>query len=393
MDDSRKESNPKDLWTAAADNLDNTYRAIFRGNSWSGNERNYVFFGGLPGGNFADLSGVSGLDDPADGKGFGVFDFDRDGWPDIGLVNTNTPRFRLLRNTLGEGPGALDHHYVALRFVGGNREARPSSEWSARDGFGAKVTIDLTDDLTIYREHQTDSGLKSQHSATMLVGIGKHDEARSITIRWLSGKEQTTGSVRAGTLVTVYENSAASPTGEAFVMEPYSKPALATDAQSWRQAFLPGLIAKSELVIADGGKGAEPTRGKLTLYTTMATWCVACVDEMPEFRNLRAAFSQEELAMYGLPVDLEETDAMLEKWFEDQTPPYELLVGLPEPEVKKVNEVVLAELRTDAVPAALVTDASGRVVLARWGVPTVSDLRKLLWIGQEESRGARTGSE
>ena len=97
--------------------------------------------------------------------------------------------------------------------------------------------------------------------------------------------------------------------------------------------------------------------------------------------------------MYGLPVDLEETDAMLEKWFEDQTPPYELLVGLPEPEVRKVNEVVLAELRTDAVPAALVTDASGRVVLARWGVPTVSDLRKLLWRGQEESRGPRTGSE
>ena len=47
---------------------------------------------------------------------------------------------------------------------------------------------------------------------------------------------------------------------------------------------------------------------------------------------------------------------------------------------------MLAELRiegTDAVPAAVVTDASGRVLIARWGVPTISDLKRLLWLAQQ----------
>ena len=45
--------------------------------------------------------------------------------------------------------------------------------------------------------------------------------------------------------------------------------------------------------------------------------------------------------------------------------------------MKRFNALVLDELRMDAVPASFITDASGNVLLARWGVPTVSDVRKL----------------
>jgi peroxiredoxin len=370
------------------------FRNSAAGISWSGNERNHLFMGGLPGSQFADLSGVSGIDDPADGRGFAVLDFDRDGWLDVALHNLSAPRFRLFRNTMGDGDGGLEHRFVALRFVGGNQEAKPSKEWSSRDGFGTAVELELNDDLTVYREHQTESGYKTQNSTTMLVGIGKNEAVRSITVRWLSGKEQTMGVVPAGTLMTVFEDPSTSPSGEAFVLESYRKnPRLMTRVPSsadWKKGLLPEIPSKSRFAIRDGGTGSPQPTGKLNLYTTMATWCVACVEEMPEFRHLRAAFSQDELAMYGLPIDPEDDEATLQSWFEDKQPPYDLLIGLPEPEVARANEIVMSELRFDGVPAAIVTDASGRVVLARWGVPSVSDLRKLLWMSGAEGQAYRT---
>ena len=42
--------------------------------------------------------------------------------------------------------------------------------------------------------------------------------------------------------------------------------------------------------------------------------------------------------------------------------------------------VVKSELRqADRLPYALVTDASGDVLLATWGLPSISELRQLQW--------------
>jgi hypothetical protein len=55
----------------------------------------------------------------------------------------------------------------------------------------------------------------------MLVGIGSHSQAASVSVRWPSGKTASTQAIPEGTLLTVYENPADSPTGEAFKREPY----------------------------------------------------------------------------------------------------------------------------------------------------------------------------
>ena len=61
--------------------------AIFKeGFSFSGYERNHLFVN-QDGKAFVDLSGVSGLDAVGDSRSFAVLDYNRDGWPDIGLVN------------------------------------------------------------------------------------------------------------------------------------------------------------------------------------------------------------------------------------------------------------------------------------------------------------------
>jgi hypothetical protein len=196
-----------------------------RVHSLNGNERNR-YFANRGGRAFADISGITGLDNPADSRGFAVLDYDRDGWQDVALVNANQPLFNLYHN---EMPAAgFNGGIIALRFVGGNRGPSPSTEFTCRDGYGARIKVDLGD-TKIIREHRCGDGWSTQNSPTMIVGIGSHTNVASITVTWPSGKTATARGVPEGTLLTVYENRADSPSKTSFLGSPYRpKPRLAS---------------------------------------------------------------------------------------------------------------------------------------------------------------------
>lgn len=185
--------------------------------SLQGNERNH-YFANRGGRSFVDVSGLSGLDNPADSRGFAVLDYDRDGWQDVALVNANQPLFNLYHN---EMPAAgISGGMIALRFVGGNRTPSPSTEWACRDGYGARVKVDLGGSKLI-REHRCGDGWSTQNSTTMIVGIGAHTNVASVVVKWPSGKTASAKGIPEGTLLTVYENRADSPSGTAFLGAPY----------------------------------------------------------------------------------------------------------------------------------------------------------------------------
>ena len=144
------------------------------GASLSGHERDRLFLSAR-GTSFTDVSGVSAVDDPSDGRAAGIFDYDRDGWLDLALVSSNAPMLKLFRNRIGCQPALSGRNaggrMLALRFVGGNQTARPAPSWSTRDGFGAKVTVDLGD-RTILREHRAGEGFAAQNSGTMVIAFG-----------------------------------------------------------------------------------------------------------------------------------------------------------------------------------------------------------------------------
>jgi len=72
--------------------------SIEEGVSFSGHERNHLFLN--RGDRFVEASAISGLDDIADSRAFGILDFDRDGWSDFAVVNANSPLFELFRNEI-----------------------------------------------------------------------------------------------------------------------------------------------------------------------------------------------------------------------------------------------------------------------------------------------------
>jgi len=73
----------------------------------------------------------------------------------------------------------------------------------------------------LLREHRAGEGFSAQNSATLIVGLGAHLRADAVRVRWPSGRVQHLAEVAAGSLLTAYENSQRSPTGEAFVVVPY----------------------------------------------------------------------------------------------------------------------------------------------------------------------------
>src|SRR4030095_543002 len=151
-------------------------------------------------------------------RGFAVLDYDRDGWQDLALVNANEPLFNLYHNEMAAAgsKGGL----IAIRFVGGNRSSQPSKEFACRDGYGARVAVDLGD-AKLVREHRCGDGWSTQNSATMIIGLGAHTIIPSLTVKWPSGKSASTKDIPEGTLLTIYENAGDSPSGEAFARAAY----------------------------------------------------------------------------------------------------------------------------------------------------------------------------
>ena len=340
---------------------DATFRMLSTGASWSGHERNHLFLGRPGEGKFVRVSGISGLDDGGDSMAAAMLDFDRDGWMDVALGNISKPRFRLLRNVVKGRLANGENGFVALRFVGGNDQPEPAPGWSARDALGARVEVDLDNGRRIVREYNRNDGFKAQHSGTLLIGIGAVDRVEGLRVVWPSGREQTVADVTAGTLVTLYENALQSPTGEAAVLEAYARDETAA-------------TAPDVLRIA----GAHGDQG-LTVYMTMSTTCAGCMRALPDLRALRNAFGDDELTLVGIPVIEEDTADRLREYIEKKKPAYALQIGLPQDATERVRETVASTLQADgqSTPASIITDSTGRILKARWGVPTLSEIRRL----------------
>lgn len=368
----RNSSFDAEVKAAAGDRLKLTI-----GQSFSGNERNKLFFS-RKAEQFVDLSVIAGLDNVADSRVQGILDFDRDGWQDLAVVNANAPLLNIHRNEIGDsssGAGEVGR-FIAIRFVGGSRQAEPSREFGNRDGYGARVRV-TAGDFNLIREYHCGEGMAAQNSSTMMIGIGEHDVAGSVEIRWLSGITQQVKDVAAGTLLTVYEDPQSAPEGVAEKREPYVVPS----GMKWKRTRpLPFTQAPRVLRLqsSDSPSGDSTARPKVQLYTTMATWCAACKAHLPQIKQLRSQLDAESLGIYGIPVDLEDDVEKLSSYEERFQPAYDLLSELNDDQRTEVEQLITEVLKTDALPSTVVTDDQDNVLLVTAGLPTLSQLKKLM---------------
>lgn len=327
-------------------------------------ERNR-YFANHGGRSFADVSGLTGLDNPADSRGFAVLDYDRDGWLDLALVNANQPLFNLYHNEMTVA--GLRGGMIALRFVGGNHASVPSTQYACRDGFGARVAVDLGDQR-IVREHRCGEGWSTQNSATMCIGIGSHAAAASVSVRWPSGKSGFVQGVPEGTLLTAYENPADSPTGDAFVRQPYRVKAAATPGSAEP--------ARSVFAVRQLDSAAKPAR--LRVYVSFTTASPSVAADVQALRELKEALAPEGVDVAAVPVDAADNNARLAAYAKEWKPTSRLVNLPPDRRSEAVAAYRQALGQDPPLPSTVVTDDAGHILKASPGLPDVVALRELL---------------
>ncbi len=198
-----------------------SYGPEFHRHSYSGYERNKLFLN-QRGESFADISGISGADEIADSRSWVKWDYDRDGWQDIAVVNANKPLLSLFRSQMAQS-GLGKHRMIAVGFQGASDLAQPSAGRAPRDGYGAKVRIKIGDNELV-REHRCGEGYAAQNSTTMLVGIGAASTV-AVSVVWPSGRMQGPVEVSAGQLIKWFEDPSHAPGQQPYVLRPYIKSA------------------------------------------------------------------------------------------------------------------------------------------------------------------------
>ena len=82
--------------------------------------------------------------------------------------------------------------------------------------------------------------------------------------------------------------------------------------------------------------------------------------------------------MIGVPVDEEDDSNALAEFVEETGAVYELNGGWTSARMGAFKDIVWEQLRTEALPATVITDSEGQVLRVLTGVPTRSEIAKLL---------------
>ena len=274
----------------------NTASLLRQGHSFSGRERNCAYLN-LPGLNsFANVSAVTGLDFPDDGRALAVADWDHDGDLDVWLHNRTGPRLRLMLNQTSQTD--LGNQFIAFRLQG---------TASNRDAIGARVTVSNADRPIQQQTLMAGDAYLSQSSKVLHFGLGNVSTVDSVVVRWPNGKSEEFGSLTANHRYLLTEGSSNSireerrhsinleasvqpqdapgETSELTLASPIPLPILPYSMDSGATTTLNDLPAKHHLIVI------------------WASWCASCQDELKALSNSKAQLTDAGIQILALSVD------------------------------------------------------------------------------------------
>ena len=323
---------------------------------------------------FADISGLTGLDFPDDGRAIAVHDWDHDGDLDVWTTNRNAPRLRLLRNDSRSG-----HHFLAIRLIG-------NGTTSNRDAIGARIEVVVSATDAGQRSHRLVRTLRAgdaflaQSSKWLHYGLGRATTVESLEVRWPDGSRESVGPLRADRRYEVVQGSgeavAVPPRTHQPTLQPGSPPALAPQSNVRLPLPIPMRIPDLSYLTFAGDEADVPVGGSPLLLNLWASWCQPCLVELRDWADRYDELRGEGIRLLALSVDGLDPD------LSDRPDGARLAekLKLPFPTGFATREVVgLLHLLHDQVshsrrplpvPTSILFDSEGRMsVLYKGGLP------------------------
>ena len=374
-------------------------KLLREGRSFSGHERNCVFLN-CRSPRFANVSAITGLDFPDDGRALAAVDWDHDGDLDLWFHNRTGPRLRFMRNQTISQREPDNEHFLALRLQG---------TASNRDAIGARVEVVLKDENSELEVQSSEIATRdsppatrhfpliqtlyagdaylSQSSKSLHFGIGGRAEIKSVLVRWPHGEVEQFTDMRADRRYLLVEGSGtARESGEprqtmkltaATQMSHQSSPA----ARTILSHRLPMPIMQSATL-----EGADPQTielgGRPRLISFWASWCNSCVAELQEFAEHEQQLRRDGLDILALSVDgldldhpTQTTDA--DRILKKLNFPFQAGVATREmlDKLEVVQRIVLNRQSPFAVPTSLLLDSAGHLAAIYRGPVAIDVLR------------------
>ena len=350
-------------------------RMMKRGRSWSGRERHCVYLnlgnkreGGVS--RFANLSVVSGIDFPEDGRALCLTDWDHDGDLDFWISNRTAPQLRFMRNDASRAG-----KFLALRLEGrkGNRDA-----------IGARVEVAVPgQDIPFLKTVRAGDGYLAQSSKELVFGLGDIEGPLQVTVRWPGGAVQVIENLAPDARYSVAEGENPArwnrPRRELALQE---MPAKREPPRELVRIPMVTLLKVPSLSYRtmDGDSAAIPRKGRFTLLNLWASWCAPCLAELEEFKErhsdlLDAGVEVVALALDGVGEDAGDPAGASQRADVMGLP---FRVGRASEQILTVLErlhVRLTPMELDLViPLSLLIDREGRLSVIYKGAPGVDQI-------------------
>jgi peroxiredoxin len=269
------------------------HRMLREGKSWSGREEDCSYWN-TGDGRFANVSAVTGLDLPDDGRAAARVDWDLDGKTDLVLSERNSPRVRVFVNRAPSKHRSID---LLLR-----------GKTCNRDAIGARVEVELADGGKRIDTLRAGEGYLAQSSKWLHFGLGQ-DGVAKVRVRWPGSRDfEEFSGVEAGGKFILEQSSGAAKRWSATPIElatksaePFASTERARIVLAGQPPLPPLPILTSEGQPADVQTGIEPP----LLVMLWASWCPPCASELTEFARRADEIRAAGLAVLALSVDEE----------------------------------------------------------------------------------------